>query len=160
MREDFSCRCSRSTSPLEAGWYAVVRIRVVPSWVARAWKRRDSNWRPLSVVMVEGAPKRATQWVTKIRATVSAVMGSHVYWQYRPVRPLRLPVSIDLPAVPRQVFFIARCSKAYLMEGGGRSRWYAVCNLSGQNGRFGLNPSSKTYQGGSWCDDLPCIFDI
>ena len=38
-------------------------------------KSSDSNWRPLSVEMVEGVPKRATQPEMKARATVSAVIS-------------------------------------------------------------------------------------
>ena len=41
--------------------------------------------------------------------------GTHVYWQYRYVRPLRPPFHA-LPAVPKHIFFIARRSKAYLFH--------------------------------------------
>ena len=41
--------------------------------------------------------------------------GTHVYWQYRYVRPLRPPFHA-LPAVPKHFFFIARRSKAYLFH--------------------------------------------
>ena len=41
--------------------------------------------------------------------------GTHVYWQYRYVRPLRPPFH-TLPAVPKHIFFIARRSKAYLFH--------------------------------------------
>ena len=37
-------------------------------------KSSDSNWRPLSVEMVEGVPKRAIQPEMRARATVSAVI--------------------------------------------------------------------------------------
>ena len=38
-------------------------------------KSSDSHWRPLSVEMIEGVPKRATQPEMKARATVSAVIS-------------------------------------------------------------------------------------
>ena len=37
-------------------------------------KSSDSNWRPLSMEMVEGVPKRTIQPEMKARATVSAVI--------------------------------------------------------------------------------------
>ena len=50
-------------------------------------KSSDSNWRPLSVEMVEGVPKQAIQPEMSARATVSAVIsgigmatGQRVKW--------------------------------------------------------------------------------
>ena len=48
---------------------------MIPNSVVRQRKSPDSNWRPRSVVMVEGQPKFATHRSTKARATVSAVMS-------------------------------------------------------------------------------------
>ena len=42
---------------LAHGWYAVVRIRLVPRGFVRAVKREDSNCVPRSVVTVDGTPK-------------------------------------------------------------------------------------------------------
>ena len=38
--------------------------------------KADSNWRPRSVVTVDGVPNREIQVLTKARATVSAVMSA------------------------------------------------------------------------------------
>ena len=38
--------------------------------------KADSNWRPRSVVIVDGVPNREIQVLTKARATVSAVMSA------------------------------------------------------------------------------------
>jgi hypothetical protein len=58
MMAAFSVRWKRSTSPLAAGWWAVVRESWMPQSLAREWKSWDSNCRPWSVVMVCGQPKR------------------------------------------------------------------------------------------------------
>jgi hypothetical protein len=47
----------------------------MPQILAREWKRWDSNWRPWSVVIVSGQPKRDIQLVKRARATVSAEMS-------------------------------------------------------------------------------------
>jgi hypothetical protein len=46
----------------------------MPQSLARKCKSCDSNWRPWSVVMVCGQPKRNIQPVKRARTTVSAVM--------------------------------------------------------------------------------------
>jgi hypothetical protein len=46
----------------------------MPQSLAKELKSCDSNWRPWSVVMVCGQPKRDIQPVKRARATVSAVM--------------------------------------------------------------------------------------
>ena len=51
-----------------------MRARRDPSSDMSAFHRWDSNWRPLSVTIVEGMPKRATQPWTNVRATTSAVI--------------------------------------------------------------------------------------
>ena len=56
------------------GWYAVVRIRLDPNSLVSSAQRFDSNWRPRSVVMVDGVPNHAIQPLTKASATDSAVM--------------------------------------------------------------------------------------
>ena len=48
---------------------------MLPSMSVSALNRADSNCLPLSVVIVDGAPKRATQCVTNEMATVSAEMS-------------------------------------------------------------------------------------
>ena len=50
-------------------------MRLKPSISVSVWKREDSNWRPLSVLTVEGTPKFATCRVIKTRAPVSAVIS-------------------------------------------------------------------------------------
>ena len=57
LRQAFNWRWKRSTMPLAHGWYAVVRIRLVPRRFVRAVKRDDSNCVPRSVVTVDGTPK-------------------------------------------------------------------------------------------------------
>ena len=52
---------------------------------------------------------------TGMTGSVKGGGGTHVYWQYRYVRPLRPPFHA-LPAVPKHIFFIARRSKAYLFH--------------------------------------------
>ena len=42
---------------LAHGWYAVVRICLVPRGFVRAVKREDSNCVPRSVLTVDGTPK-------------------------------------------------------------------------------------------------------
>ena len=69
-----SCPWNRSTRPLELGWYAVVQIRFGPNNCTSSFHRHESNWRPLSVEIVEGTPNRAIQLLTKDRATVSAMI--------------------------------------------------------------------------------------
>ena len=54
----------------------MVRVRFEPSKRMSSVHKVDSNWRPLSVVTVEGTPKRAIQLLVKARATVSAVMSA------------------------------------------------------------------------------------
>lgn len=72
---DFRERCQRSTSPFEAGWYAVVRILSQPMRLVSAWKNFDSNCAPRSVVTVVGDPYRATHVAKNAVATVSAVVS-------------------------------------------------------------------------------------
>ena len=57
------CQCGRIRECTRRG----PCVRSLQSW--------DSNCLPLSVVMVSGMPKRATQPLTKVNATVSAVMS-------------------------------------------------------------------------------------
>ena len=57
------------------GIVGVVLLRWMPHIFARLWKRCDSNWRPWSVVIVCGHPKRAIQPDRRARDTVSAVMS-------------------------------------------------------------------------------------
>jgi hypothetical protein len=47
----------------------------MPQILARERNSCDSNWRPWSVVIVCGQPKRDIQPVMRARATVSAVMS-------------------------------------------------------------------------------------
>lgn len=50
-------------------------MRLDPNSLISLSHKLDSNWRPRSVVTVEGRPNRAIQPLTKARATVSAVMS-------------------------------------------------------------------------------------
>ena len=75
MRLALSWRWNCSTSPLAAGWYAMVRIRVEPRRHMSCCHRSDSNWLPWSVVMDVDTPKRAIQLVRKACATDVAVMS-------------------------------------------------------------------------------------
>ena len=74
MREAFSVWCSRSMRPLSAGWWGVVLLRWMLHIFSRLWESCDSNWRPWSVMIVYGHPKRAIQPESRARDTVSAVM--------------------------------------------------------------------------------------
>ena len=52
----------------------MVRARLDPRRVMSVFHSRDSNWRPRSVTIVEGTPKREIQPVRKAWATASAVI--------------------------------------------------------------------------------------
>jgi hypothetical protein len=75
MMAAFSVRWKRSTRPLAAGCWAVVLESWVPHILAMERNSCDSNWRPWSVVIVCGQPKRDIQLAMRARATVSAVMS-------------------------------------------------------------------------------------
>lgn len=68
----FRVRCHLSISPLDSGWYAVVRMRLLPMTCVRALKRIDSNCDPWSVVMNLGQPNRDIQLLKKVFAIVAA----------------------------------------------------------------------------------------
>ena len=75
LRAVFSWQWNHSTIPFAAGWYAVVHCRWIPrSWV-RSDYRWDSNWLPLSAMMVDGTPNCAFHPDTSACATVSAEMS-------------------------------------------------------------------------------------
>jgi hypothetical protein len=71
----FIVRLSRSTRPLAAGCRGVVLLRWIPHIFARLWKCWDLIWRPWSVVIVFGQPKRDIHPESRARDTVSAVMS-------------------------------------------------------------------------------------
>ena len=75
FKDALSWRWNLSMIPFAAGWYAVVRVRVLPRREVNSWKRWDSNCRPLSVEIVDGVPYRDIQLWTKALATVSAVIS-------------------------------------------------------------------------------------
>jgi len=50
-----------------------VLVSCIPRSFARLWKSCDSNWRPWSVEIVCGQPKRDIQPESRARDTVSAV---------------------------------------------------------------------------------------
>ena len=61
------------SKPFASRWYTVVLILLQPSRSGNFWKKRDSNWRPLSVVMREGTPNLAIRLNRRVCAPVSAV---------------------------------------------------------------------------------------
>jgi hypothetical protein len=71
----FSFLRKRSTRPLAAGWYKVVRESRMLYSLAKAWNSCDSNCLPCSVVMVCGQPKRDIQPVGRACDTVSSVIS-------------------------------------------------------------------------------------
>ena len=58
---DLRCQWNLSTSPFDCGWYAEVRCNRVPCSCDRTDHNSDVNCNPLSDVMTDGTPKRATQ---------------------------------------------------------------------------------------------------
>ena len=58
------------------GWYAVVRMRLIPSSCESRLNSFDSNCEPLSVVIKAGTPNSATHLLMKALATVSvSILG-------------------------------------------------------------------------------------
>ena len=53
-----------------------MRFLTIPNWLHKPSHNFDSNWAPLSVVIVAGVPKRAIHPLKKASATVSARMAS------------------------------------------------------------------------------------
>ena len=74
FRAVFSCRWKRSAVLFAWGWYDVVRTRFEPRKVISDCQRVDSNCHPRSVMIMDGMPKRAIHPLTKVCATVSAVI--------------------------------------------------------------------------------------
>ena len=76
FRDAFNCPWNRSISPFVIGWYDVVRVRLEPKSCISFLHSTDSNWRPRSVVAVDGVPNLDIHPLTNALATVSAVMST------------------------------------------------------------------------------------
>ena len=75
MRDSLRRRWNLSTSPLDSGWYAVVKWDLIPQVLMSCVHRAEENCEPLSVVMDEGTPKLETMPNAKASATADAVMS-------------------------------------------------------------------------------------
>ena len=53
-----------------------MRFLTIPNWLHKLSHNFDSNWAPLSVVIVAGVPKRAIQPLKKASGTVSARLST------------------------------------------------------------------------------------
>ena len=53
-----------------------MRFRTIPNWLHRPSHNFDSNWAPLSVVIVAGVPNRAIHPLKKASAFVSALIST------------------------------------------------------------------------------------
>ena len=53
-----------------------MRFRTIPNWLHKLSHNFDSNWAPLSVVIVAGVPNRAIHPLEKASATVSALIST------------------------------------------------------------------------------------
>ena len=76
FRDAFNCQWNRSISPFVIGWYDVVRVRIEPKSCISFLHSTDSNWRPRSVVAVDGVPNLDIHPLTNALATVSALMSN------------------------------------------------------------------------------------
>ena len=54
-----------------------MRFLTIPNWLHKLSHNFDSNWAPVSVVIVAGVPKRAIQTLKKASATVSALISTN-----------------------------------------------------------------------------------
>ena len=54
-----------------------MRFLTIPNWLHKSSHNFDSNWAPLSVVIVAGVPKRAIHPLKKASATVSAGISTN-----------------------------------------------------------------------------------
>ena len=53
-----------------------MRFRTIPNWLHKPSHNFDSNWAPLSVVIVAGVPNRAIHPLKKVPATISALIST------------------------------------------------------------------------------------
>ena len=53
-----------------------MQFRTIPNWLHKPSHNNDSNWAPLSVVMVAGVPNHAIHSLKKASATVSALIST------------------------------------------------------------------------------------
>ena len=51
----------------------------MPNWLHKSYHNRDSNWAPLSVVIVAGVTKRAIHPLKKASATISILMSTNIW---------------------------------------------------------------------------------
>ena len=58
-----------------------MRFRIIPNWLHKPSHNFDSNWAPLSVVIVAEVPNRAIHPLKKASATVSALISTIPYGQ-------------------------------------------------------------------------------
>ena len=53
-----------------------MRFRTVPNWLHKPSHNFDSNWAPLSVIIVAGVPNRAIHPLKKASASASALIST------------------------------------------------------------------------------------
>jgi hypothetical protein len=91
----FNVQWKCSTSPLAAGWWAVVHKSWMPHSLARECKSWDSNWRPWSVVMVCGQPKQDIRSL-HVQITLGSPVWDFVFRQYEFCRWVKRQPCINL----------------------------------------------------------------